>query len=385
MSRMSLQAAAWCLAALIGGRVAGAVTASTSAPAKLAGDLSVEARRLAESALKRFGEGYTTRIDSGRHIVYVSALDNVMLRRAMELLGRYHDVLGEMLFTKPARRNIVVVLPTLRDYRRYVPTRGVHGVYHRKTRTLMSISFSSILVHEFVHALHDRHQTALGQEHPIWMVEGLATLLQSSRIEKGRLTILKDLQLPVIQSALRTKKAVRLKVLAAMSQRAFLSRRKLHYAQAASVMAYLHELGKLKEFYKAFHRTYSSDAAGLQTLCRVVGRSLAQVEQDWKTWVLSRKLPWKPARNPRAHLGIRMKPVQVGVKVMGFLRGSVAARIGRLRVGDTVLSVAGQTVATARELTRIVQSFRPGQIVEIEVIRDARVVRIMHVLGAISR
>jgi len=385
VSRANLKAAAWCLAASIGGGAADAAFAAASAPAKAPGDPAAAARKIAESALRRFGEGYTTRIDSRRHIVYVSALDEHTLRRAMKLLAGYHDVLGEMLFTGPARRNIVVVLPTLKDYRRHVPAWGVHGIYRRKTRTLMSISFSGVLIHEFVHALHHRQQAALGQEHPIWMVEGLARLLQSSQMDQGRLIIPENRELAAMQSAIRKNQAVRWSVLFAMNQKAFLSRRELHYAQAGSVMAYLHRLGKLKDFYKAFRRAYAKDAVGLKTLCRVLGRSSAQVEQDWKAWVLSRKPPWKPARNPRAHLGVRMKSTSTGVKITGFLRGAAAERIGRLRVGDTVLSVAGRTVGTARELTRVVQSCRPGQIVEIEVIRGARVVRVRHLLGAISR
>lgn len=385
VSRMSLTAAGWCLVALIGGEGAGAVPAAASAPAKAPGNPRIEARRLAESVLKQLGEGYTSRIDSKRHIVYVSALDDTMLRRAMDLLGSYHDVLGRTFFSAPARRNIVVVLPTLKDYRKRIPTRGVHGVYVRKTRTLWSISFSGVLIHEFVHALHHRQQAALGQEHPIWIVEGLATLLQSSRIDKGGLTILKDRQLATVQSAIRTNTAIPLRTLVAMNQKAFLDRRELCYAQARSTMGYLHQLGKLDEFYTAFRRDYSSDATGLATVCRVLGRSAQQVERDWKAWVLSRKPPWAPARRARAHLGVRMKATPAGVKITGFVRGSTAQRVGRLQVGDTILSIAGRTVGTAREVTRAVQSCRPGQIVEIEAIRGGRVVRVMHLLGAISR
>jgi len=43
----------------------------------------------------------------------------------------------------------------------------------------------SILTHEFTHALHFADQEGRGQEHPIWIAEGLATLFESSKLLGG--------------------------------------------------------------------------------------------------------------------------------------------------------------------------------------------------------
>ncbi|MCK4626135.1 MAG: PDZ domain-containing protein [Phycisphaerae bacterium] len=346
-------------------------------------NLGAEARQLAKKWSDHLGTGYITRIDSRRHLVYVSAVDKKALTRVTRLLGAYHDMQRKTLLPEPLRWNVTIVLPTLKDYRKLVPNIKAYGVYSPKKRTLVSISFSNVLVHEFTHALHHNDQVAANQKHPIWIVEGLATLFQSAGFnpKKGEWKIPIDTGLKVMQKALKEKKAHSLHKLCSMKPKAFMQDAELCYRQVRYVMLYLHRQGKLQQFYKAYKAGYASDQTGVKALEETLGNPLKKIEADWKKWLLAQKPPWRPAHKYRAHLGVRMKQIPAGVKIVGFVRNSSAKRAGLLKVGDIIISLAGQTVQAPNALTAAVRSCKPGQIIEIEVIRKGRTTVIKHLLG----
>jgi hypothetical protein len=370
------------LAALLAPAAARGVEAkrppTTSAPA----DLAKEAKRIAADALKRLGEGYASRIDAKRHIVYVSAVDPKALAHTMKLLGGYSDALRRTIFTRPVRWNVTVVLPTVRDYRRFVPLAKAHGIYHTRSRTLFSISFSNVLIHEFTHALHHNDQAGRNQSHPIWLVEGLATLFQGSELKDGKAVVGVDATLVRLQGALADERAHALGDLLAMDQRQFMAEEELTYAEARYLMLYLHRRGKLSAFYSAYTGGYRADRSGAKALAATLGKPLAEVEKNWRKWVMSLEPPWRPLRQPRAFLGVKMRQADGGVEVAGFLPNSPADRAKRLKVGDVIISLAGQAVRTPRQLTRAVQDAKPGHIVDIEVIRGDRTAVVKQLLGA---
>ncbi|MCD4699084.1 MAG: PDZ domain-containing protein [Phycisphaerae bacterium] len=376
---LSLVAAAWPTAGLSGQRAA-------TRPAQKK-NLKAEAEKLAKAWGDHFGTGYITRTDSRRHLVYVSAVDEKALTRVTQLLGAYHDMQQKMLFPEPLRWNVTVVLPTLKDYRKLTPHAKAHGIYSPKNRTLISISFSNVLVHEFTHALHHNDQAVANQKHPIWIVEGLATLFQSAGFnpKKGEWEIPIDTGLEVVQKALKEKKTHSLRKLCSMKPREFMQDAELCYRQVRYVMLYLHRMGKLQQFYKACKTAYASDQTGVEALEETLGKPLKNIESDWKKWLLAQEPPWRPAREHRAHLGVRMKQTPAGVKIIGFVRNSSAKRAGLLKVGDIIISLAGQTVQAPNALTAAVQSCRPGQIVEIEVVRGGRTTVIKHLLGLMPK
>ena len=348
-------------------------------------DLEAEAEILAKKWADNLGTGYITQTDSRRRLVYVSAVDQKAIAHAMQLLGAYHDMQQKTLFPEPLRWNVTIILPTLKDYRKLIPLAEAYGIYSPKNRTLVSISFSNVLIHEFTHALHHNDQAAVNQKHPIWIVEGLAALFQGSRIKDGRLEIGADADLTVLQEAVKKNKTRPLDELFSMKPGKFMQDAEMCYRQVRYVMLYLHRQGKLQQFYKAYKSGYASDQTGVKALEEVLGKPLKNIESDWKKWVLAEKPPWRQANEPSAHLGVRMKQTPAGVKIIGFIRNSAAQQTGLLKVGDIIISFAGQPVQTPNALTAAVQSCRPGQIVEIEVIREGRTTIINHLLGLMPR
>ncbi|KPJ70684.1 MAG: hypothetical protein AMS14_10175, partial [Planctomycetes bacterium DG_20] len=364
---------------------AASLALATAAAAARGADLAAEAKALAELNLRKFGEGYTTRIDNRRHLVYVSALDPGAFDRVVGMLGPYADAQRSLLFPAPFQWNVTVVLPTLSDYRESHPPAEASGYYRPATRTLTSMSLSDVLVHEFTHALHHSDQVRANQRHPVWISEGLATLFQRSRVREGKIESLLDAGLAVLRESVRQKRVRSLAALCAMDQEAFSLDAEACYPHARYVMLYLHRQGKLREFYETYKSHYASDLTGVKALEATLGKPLDEIESDWRRWILELKPPWRPARPPTSHLGILMRRVPEGVRVEGFLRGSAAERAGVLKVDDIVISVAGHATPTAQKLAEAVGSCKPGEVVEIEIIRDGRTTVVKHVLGAVRQ
>ena len=352
---------------------------------ELPANAKANAKALAAKWTRRLGQGYATRIDLRRHVVYVSAVDAKAFAHVVRLLGGVHDAQLKLLFARPLDRNVTVILPTVKDYRKLVPLAKAHGVYSTRSGTLVSISFSSVLVHEFIHALHHNDQRAVGQEHAIWITEGLAMLFQASRLKDGRLDVLDGGRLEELQAAIKGGKARSLGDLCRLSPKAFMADAESSYRQSHNVMLYLHRRGKLRAFYEAYKAGYQRDPTGAEALAKTLGRTLAQVDADWRKWVLARKPPWREAHKRKAHLGIRMGKSDQGVEVTGYLKYSTAHLAKMFKVGDVIISLAGRPVRSARDLAAAVQACQPGQIVDIEIIRSGRTVIVKHRLGLAPR
>jgi len=348
-------------------------------------DLAVEARKLADVHRRRFGAGYETHIDRHRRIVYVSALDEKTFRWVERMLGHYADAQSDLLFTRPLLWNVTVVLPTLRDYRKSAPPRQVAGYYRPATRTLTSISVSDVLIHEFTHALHHSDQVRAGQRHPVWIAEGLATLFQGAWGKGGRIAPRLDPSLATLQGAVREESVPSLADLCRMDRGAFRRKAEINYPYVRYLMLYLYRKKKLETFYEAYKSDYASDATGRAALESVLGEPLEAVEASWREWLLALEPPWTPAHPVVAHLGVRMRPAARGVMVDGFLRGSAAEQGGVLKVNDVILSVAGRATPTPRDLAPAVRACRPGETVEIELLRGGEREVVMQVLGAVRQ
>jgi uncharacterized damage-inducible protein DinB len=345
-------------------------------------DLAAEAKAIAEMWKKRLGTGYETRTDAARHIVFVSALDRRTFDYAVQRLAAYLEAQRTCLFPEPLAWNLTVVLPTVADYRTLTPSEKALGHYNPATRTLVSLRLGDVLVHEFTHALHHNDQVSAGQRHPAWIIEGLAMLFQDSEIRDGRVEPRPGFGLETLQAAARENKVRRLAALAEMRAESFSDNAEVAYAHVRFVMLYLHQQGKLRAFYEAYKAGYLADRSGMAAIEKVLEKPIEEVEKDWRAWVLGLEPAWRPGRTPDAHLGVRMEAEEGGVRVGGFVHGSAAQRAGQLKVGDIIVSVGGRPTPAPRDLTAAVQAGRPGETVEIEVIRKGQATIVMQLLGA---
>ena len=356
---------------------------SSHSPSHSEANLQVRAERLGTRYRARLGQDYEAQIDARRHLVYVSALDAKALRTVRQVLATQLAAHRQTLFPQPLARNVVVVLPTAQDYRRLVGRSKALGRYSTRERCLVTMTLGSVLRHEFTHAVHHNDQQRAGQEHAVWVAEALATLYQYADIQDGRLAGRRTGDLAPLQRAVREGKAVAFKDLVRMDSAAFLQRADVTYPQVRWLALWLQERDQLGAFYERYKDTYGDDPSGAQALEAVFGSPLADVETEWRRWLRKQEPPWRPRWEAVAHLGIRMRAREHGVAVDGFLPGSSAARSKQFRVGDVILSVAGEPTPDPAELAKAVQSCKPGQTVRLEVLRDGRMTVVPHVLGAV--
>jgi len=366
---------------ILAGLAAASVVWTANAAAGGEPDLGAEAKALAELHVQKLGSGYVTRIDPKRHLVYVSALDSRTFGRVVQTLARYMDAQRGLLFPDPFLWNVTVVLPTLADYRKGGPPPDVVGYYRPATRTLTSISVSNILIHEFTHALHHSDQVRAGQRHPVWISEGLATLFQPARFDDGRMEVPLDGGLAPLQESVRDKTIRTLAALCTTDRSQFNREPKTYYPHARYVMLYLLRQGRLAEFYRTYKSRYAADATGEKALEATLGMPLGEIEKAWHGWVLEQEPPWTPAHPIHAHLGVRMERAPEGVRVDGFLRGSAAEQAGVLKVDDVIISAAGHPTPGPYDLTQAVRSCRPGETIDIEIIRGGQTTLVKQVLG----
>ncbi|MFP4355230.1 MAG: PDZ domain-containing protein [Phycisphaerae bacterium] len=348
-------------------------------------ELASEANEISRILLQRLGEGYTSQIDSRRRVVFITSLDAETSRMAVRVIRTHLDALRKTGFDQPFGRNLTILLPTVRDYRKLVAGKNpeASGFYSRKLRLMATISLSNAIVHELVHAVHDNQQMILGQDHPIWIAEGLATLYQNSEIREGRLVPKIGPELAFLKESVEANKIFRLGDLLKIDRAGFMAQSQISYPQVRYLMYYLHQKQLLDTWYDAYRTGYDEDPTGLAALEKVLGKDLEKIEDDWLAWIDKTDPPWQSKMVTKAHLGIRMKPGEEGVIVDAPLSGTSAGNARLLKSDDVILSIGGLATPTPQDLSAAVVTFRPGQTVRIELVRDGQTMVVDHVLGAI--
>lgn len=344
--------------------------------------LDAQAREIAARQLKRFGRGYTARIDAARRLVFVSSLDKTHLQQTVDLLSRFADAYREVLGGADLPWNVAIVLPTACDYEPLAPDKDVRGFYQPGEKILISIDRGRVLLHEFTHALHHADAAAAGQNHPIWIAEGLATLFESAEITPKGVRLRPDSRLLTLQKAIRKKTLIPLKTLLAMKHDEFVKDAALCYAESRYLMLYLHERGVLREWYETYKSGYAEDASGRSALEKVLGGELSEIESRWKQWVEKLKLPWGELRSGQGRLGAQVRDQAEGVKIVGFVAGSAAEQAGRLKVGDIIKQFNGLETRSSATLVAAIRAAVAMQTVDVVVIRNGHRITIQQPLGA---
>lgn len=346
-------------------------------------DLNAQAKSVARQQIEKLGQNYTAHIDPSRHIVYVSALDDGHLRETIQLLSAFTDAYRRTLpSTRPAW-NVTVVLPAVDDYKKLtLPFPNCAGFYSPAGKRLVSIDRGRTLLHEFTHALHHADVAAARQAHPIWVCEGLATLFEASRITPSGLEPQLDRRLPTVQRAVKSNEAIPLERLLTMGRDPFLKDAALAYAQARYVMYYLHDRGRLGQWYRRYKANFTHDPNGLKAFEAALGSRIFLIEPAWRKWVLSLRMPSSEHRLEQARLGLEVQKVAQGVKVVGMVPGSAAKVAGRIRVGDIIEKFNDHAIDNAGQLVGAIRSAGAMQTVKVQLLRHGRRMTVIQPLGA---
>jgi tetratricopeptide (TPR) repeat protein len=319
------------------------------------------ADRISAELKDRFGEDYLYDVDHENRLVFATNTDRRMLAELKEYLEAYAAAQWANLFRNRPDEYITVVIPKPSDFR----SRRIGGYYNPTQRILVARTLGTTLTHEFTHALHAADLAALGQKHPIWLTEGLATLFENSRLVDGRVEIRPSRRLYVLKRALKRDRLHSWRKLMSMSQKDFVRTASVSYAQARSMLEYLHDHGKLQAFYEQYTAGFEQDATGAEAFEAVFDTSLRSIEGRWKRWLRSQKGPAVRLKPSQAYLGVQIAPVTDGLRIVRVIEGSGSAEAG-LRAGDVIINVDNQRLADTAALVAFVGEREVGDRVVVE-------------------
>jgi len=343
----------------------------------------LQARRDAnlESARSLFRKDYSTALDEPLRLAFLSAFDAKAFEAAraeVSKLGTWadqHVILGLSDADELAQDAwVVVVLPRHEDFMRWVrsvygaaavqTTSLIAGSYEHDGKRLVAMDLGSTLRHEFFHVLHWRSCTRLGQLHPIWIQEGLCSLVED--YDTGGDGSLQPAPSWRTNTAKRLEKLGHLlpiEQLAALPPNRFSGSRPLaNYAQARAVFLFIWQRGKLADWYSTYTRGFHEDPSGVKALEGVFEMPIEQLNAQYKAWL--RMLPAVPEE-------ILPGMASLGVEIdAGRGEGPVVFKVfGRkkdgLRTGDIVTSIDSKATRDIAELVRVLSQYQPGDTVEV--------------------
>jgi hypothetical protein len=335
-------------------------------------------RMAAQAALaefkQQFGEGYIYELDEQNKLIFATNTDRETLKSLRSWLTAQAKSQWKQLFDHKPEEYISVVVPSAEDYRKIVRMRGVEGFYNPATRTLIAERLGQVMTHEFTHAMHGADQAAVGQEHPIWLCEGLAAMFEAAQFENTgdgdpALVPHDSFRLFLLQSAGRRNMLTSLDKLLKMEQPEFVRYAWQTYGISSSLLMYLSDQGLLRKFYDTYkydpHVGYAKDKTGRAALEKVTGMPLAQIEKAWKDWMLHRPTPAMSTGKGGAFLGLRFGEANDGLRVDEVVEDGPAAKAG-VEVGDVVVGVGAREVRDYPSLVPVLRNFKPGDRVDLK-------------------
>ncbi len=346
----------------------------------------LDARGEADLRTMREGLGesrYTFHTDEELRLNWACALDERACERARAEVDRVHRWTAAtlpVLLEAPAHRPppwVSVIIPDTADFVRLVGTPHVGGYYDRDRKRLVSRDIGPSMRHEVFHVLHWRHMDRIGQEHAIWVQEGLAALFEDL-IERGGDADAAPETIGGFAPSWRTNIVKRLEQrggllhldrFCRLPRRVFMGgRSRAFYAQARAVMLYLDERGLLAEWYAAYVEGFGDDPTGARAIERVTGKPLREVDGDFRAWLRSLPTVSEIHRPRGATLGV---PLAAGAGDGPMVDGIVGGP-GGLRNRDVILAVDGVATPTLDDLYRVLGAREPGETVSLDVRRGRR-------------
>jgi hypothetical protein len=255
-------------------------------------------------------------------------------------------------------------------------------MYVDGSKTLIAQKLGEVMRHEFTHALHAADRAPLGQDHAVWVAEGLGVLYEAADTKatgaqaggaEGAAQLVPRGNNPryaVAAFAARRRSLIPLERLLKMNSSEFMSRPNLTYPESGALMFYLRERGVLRKFYDAYKATYDADPTGAAALQRATDQTLEEFEAAWKQWLLGRGADL-PGRGNSFFLGVRLRRDQDKLTIADVHEGGPAEAAGLL-AGDVLVSINDNPVRDYAAIRPAIGAYAPGKTVTVRVLRDGK-------------
>jgi len=322
----------------------------------------------------QFGERrYQYDRDPVRGLDYASNLSPETFAEMRGMVEWQTDHLADTLFDGlPGYRVLIAVPEPEHAHELLRSDHSIGGIYDHGQRMLVTRDIGASLRHELLHVLHYGHMERLGQQHPLWIQEGLASLYEEYEIDdQGAIRFLPNERHTIIRNRVKIGGTMDWRRMVKLSDAHFMRIATQLYPQVRSIFEFLAATDRLVPWYRAYIDSYHQDPSGLLAFEQVLGRDLEDVQRRWRTWVLDQPAVDYRVDRGDASLGIEvdtLPTISDGVVVRGFTDWSPARSAG-MRIGDVVVSIDGRGTRTPMELSVALGGKRVGQNVLVRVRR----------------
>ncbi len=336
-------------------------------------------RRYAEAAehMERWsretlGSGAIIERDESLRLVLATNLDRETFERMRKSIQEQVRLQIEMLFDGPPNSYVLVLVPTPEKADELIGSVYVGGYYDHDTRRLVLRDLGPSLRHEITHALHHGQMDRLGQSHPMWIQEGLASMFEMYDVgPEGRYRVLDNTRLNIVLNLRRAASLSKWRAFFAQEDDRFNRvRARAKYAEARAILQFLAEQGRLEEWYRLYLSTYREDRSGALALERLFGRSLDEVEREYRAWLGTKDRVAEKVRRDQPSLGLWVadQAANDGVQIVGVNLAGAAKQTG-LRAGDVLTEIDGRPTYAVEELVADILRRRAGEEVTLRVRR----------------
>jgi hypothetical protein len=224
-----------------------------------------------------------------------------------------------------------------------------------------------------MHALHWRMCTRLGQRHPIWLLEGLATLVED--MDMKRLEPVPSWRTNMAKRMMDSGVLPDLADLLATDASTFNTQRPLaKYAHVRAFFLYLHDRDYLKPLWDIYTTDellgWQADRSALKALEAATALTLPQLERDFRDWLKQLDEVAEEIQPGMASLAIEVENgpgdgVRVIAKpdVQTLQRkgdNEAIARALAFATGDVLLAIDDKPTRDIAELVRVLGEYQPG-------------------------
>lgn len=336
-----------------------------------------------DAARKQYGSRYNYSKDERYRLAFASAYDTVTSRQAREEVRRTADWAIKNVFNDLADESqdeydawVMVILPTSPDFQRWaietygdIPgtaTSTLGGAYAHDQKKLVTQDLGSTLRHEFFHVLHWRSVDRLGQRHPVWIQEGLASIVEDmDQTRQGRWEPAVSWRTNSIANLAKQNKLLPIETLSAMDRQRYATNRPLaNYAMSRGVFMFVHERGKLADFYSTYTKNYAEDPSGLTALLGTLGMTSSEFDEAFRLWCRSLDEVYEQNSPPSLGIGVSLDLSSGDGPIIRQITNDSAKRAG-LRPGDVLTGMNGRSVRDLNEFYRVLTGLNEGQSVEV--------------------
>ncbi|MHC4415478.1 MAG: TPR end-of-group domain-containing protein [Planctomycetota bacterium] len=329
-------------------------------------------RRRADTAAARWratygDDRYRYETDDERGIAYATALDPLAHHEMRQMLERQADHLRRTLLGPSLEPSFLIAVPTPQDAELLFAHDRIGGIYDHRQRQLVARDIGGSLRHELVHALHYAHMDQLGQHHPLWIQEGLASLYEDYVVnDVGPIIFVPNERHNIVKRLAAVDRLTGWEKLFRMPDDRFMARANQLYPQVRSIFEFLAERGELGCWYRALAESIGEDPTGAKAFLDCFDMPVQDVERTWRRWLRARPMIDTSIDAGDAALGIESRPNarNDGVLITRLLPRSAASR-SQLRVGDVIVSVDGKPTRSLVELQTVIAAKKVGQTVRV--------------------